>query len=487
MSRKTIPAIITIASILPTGSAKAQDCPDLGAGGQEICVVTGDGSGGKTVIRGASPLLVGPATVIGDYTVNLVFELTQGTGLAISVDGMVTKTGTGNTTVSLMAHGGLSDVPIGEGVTALNLVGTSTGTSLVQLGGGAGFDTLGLGEPQIRPVLASLSAAVLNNTGLPVGFGDVNPGEPVDAGAVSVSVLLVVDINDVGVVVTVPGAAGVGPEGLVDDEPLGGETDILRVQVMPPDDPFERFPIDQFRSAGPDECDEDHYHGMFAFAESIEGSELEDPDPSGCGFGKTSELTRETIDWVAEDTILTEDLVVPDGQDLVIGPDVTLTIPEGRAAYVSGDVVILGTLIVDGELLNADGGTLTNSGSLIIDGLIVNNADALITNEPGATLTNTSNTITNYGTIDNQGTIENTGRITNEPGGTITGDGTVTGTEIVEIPDPDTGGTGGTGGTGTTDACGNCGSGSGMAMIALLALPFLRYKLNRRRRNRRTR
>ena len=75
MSRKTIPAIIAIASILPTGSAQAQDCPDLGASGQEICVVTGDGSGGKTVIRGASPLLVGPATVIGDYTVNLVFTL----------------------------------------------------------------------------------------------------------------------------------------------------------------------------------------------------------------------------------------------------------------------------------------------------------------------------------------------------------------------------------------------------------------------------
>ena len=56
---------------------------------------------------------------------------------------------------------------------------------------------------------------------------------------------------------------------------------------------------------------------------------------------------------------------------------------------------------------------------MIVNGLIVNNPDAVITNEPGATLTNTSNTITNYGTIDNQGTIDNTGRITNEPGGTI--------------------------------------------------------------------
>lgn len=231
MPRKTIPSLIAIASIALINSVQAQDCPDLGASGQEICVVTGDGSGGKTVIRGPSPLLIGPATVIGDYTVNLVFSLSQGSGLAIGVTGTVTKTGSGNTTVSLSAHGGLSDVLIGEGVTGLNLVGTATGTSLIQLGGGAGFLQGGLdgvGEPQVRPVLASLSASVLNNTGQAVGFGDVNPGEPVDAGAVSVLVLLVVDINDVGVVVTVPGGAGVGPQGLVQDEPLGGETDFSR-------------------------------------------------------------------------------------------------------------------------------------------------------------------------------------------------------------------------------------------------------------------
>lgn len=526
MSSKTTPVIILVASVAHLGSARAQHCPDLGATGQEICVVATDGTTGVPLIfRGPSPLAVGPMQVIGDYTVALVFTLTQGTGLTIGVAGMVTKTGTGNTTVSLTAHGGLSDVPIGEGVTALNLVGMATGTSLVQLGGGAGFDTLGLGEPQIAPVLGSISAAVLNNTGLPIGFGAVNPGEPVDAGAVSAAVVLAVDINEVGDVVMIPAAAGVGPEGLAPDAPLGGETDIFRLQVSPPDGPFERFPIDEFRPAGPDACAEDHYHAVFAFAESIEGSQLADPDPGACGFGTISELTMETIDLVAQNRTLTEDLTVPEGQDLVIAPDATLTIPEGLAAFVSGDVVVLGTLVVDGELLNADGGVLANMGDVIVNGLIVNNPNAVITNDPGATITNTSNTITNYGTIDNMGTIDNTGRITNEPGGTISGAGTVSGNPITEIvgqggaggcclPDAtctiatqaecdDQGGTylgdnaactdvfgDGTSVCATTPAttdvmpdggCGACGSGSGMAMIACLIAPFLRYGRRRRR------
>ncbi len=539
MSRKTIPAIMAIASILHISSAQAQDCPDLGASGPEICVVASAGTTGPLIFRGPSPLVVGPMEVIGDYTVTLVFTLTQSTGLSMGVMGMVTKTGTENTTISLTAHGGLSDVPIGEGVTALNLVGTATGTSLIQLGGGAGFD-IGVGEPLISPVLGSISAAVQNNTGLPVGFGDVNPGEPVEAGAVSVAVTLAVNINDVGTIVMIPASAGVGPDGLTSDEPLGGETEILRLQVDPPDGPFERFPMDQFFAAGPDECDDDHYHPMFAFAESIEGSELADPDPGACGYGTPSTLTMETIDLVAEDTTLTEDLTVPDGQNLVIAPDVTLTIPEGLAAYVSGEVVVLGTLVVDGELLNSDGGVLANMGDVIVGGLIVNNPDALITNDAGATISNTSNTITNYGTIDNHGTIDNTGRITNEPGGTVTGDGIVTGEAIVQIEDLVSDAEGGCclsevscsvgteadcdaqGGTYLGDdsaciddtgdgasvcadipppsgeeptttggapggACGACGSGTVMAMIACVGVPFIRHRMMHRRRIRRNR
>ena len=167
-------------------------------------------------------------------------------------------------------------------------------------------------------------------------------------------------------------------------------------------------------------------------------------------------------------------------------------------------------------------------GDLNVDGLIVNNPDALIFNHPGATITNTGNTINNYGTINNRGTIDNAGRITNEPGGTVVGNGAVTGNPIAQITDPDaeggccmpddtctvstqaecdaqegtyqgdgsdcTGDSGDgtsvcatgpppTGGTGT----GACGSGIGMVMITCSVAPFLRYRRIRRRRLPRTR
>lgn len=437
MQRRTILAITLVASISYVGSTRAQNCPDLGAGGQEICVVVGTGTASPIIFRGPSPLVITPNTVVGDYTINsLTFTLTQGAGLVISVTGTVTKSGSDNTTITMTAHGGLSAVPIGEGVTALSLVGTATGTSMVQLGGGAGFDVLGVGEPQIRPVLGSISQSVLNNSGFPVGFGDATEGEPVDAGAVSVALTLAININDVGDSVTVPALAGVGPVGLASADPLGGEGEYLLLPVPPPDGPVEYFSLDQFYLEGPARCPADHYHPIYATVESLEGSELSDPDPTACGVGEASELTVKNVDLVAEDTTLTDDLTVPDGYDLVIGPDVTLTIPEGTAAFVSGEVVVLGTLIVDGELLNGDGGMLTNSGSLDVGGLIVNNPKAVIYNDAGATITNSSNTIDNFGTIDNEGTIDNTGRITNQPGGTLTGDGTVTGNDIVEIADP---------------------------------------------------
>jgi len=474
--------VFVIGCCLQFNTARAQNCPNLGATGQEICVVASSGATGPMIFRGPSPLVVGPATVIGDYTVGLTFRLVQGAGLAVTVTGTVTKSGTANTTLSMTAHGGLSTVPIGEGVTALNLVGTATGTSLVQLGGGAGFD-IGVGEPQIDPVLGSISQSVLNNTGFPLGFGDSTPGEPVDAGAVSAAVTLAININDMGEVVTVPAAAGVGPEGLAPDDPIGGETPIFRLQVSPPNGPFERFAMDQFIGSGPEAgCPDNHYHAAEQFVTSIEGSQLEDPAPNECGFGTMDTLTMEVIDLVAEDTTLTEDLTVPDGQDLVIAPEATLTIPEGLAAYVSGEVVVLGMLVVDGELLNSDGGMLTNMGEMNVDGLIVNNPEAMISNAAGATINNTGNTINNYGQIDNQGTIANSGRITNEGDGMISGDGAVTGNAIVENGDGGSGGSNGSGGMTPTQGCGACGAGSTMAMTICIALPFLNSRRRRRRR-----
>jgi len=482
MQARTIPLCSAVASVVLIGSATAQNCPNLGANGQEICVVASAGSTSPVIFRGPSPLAIPAGTVIGDYTIDsLTLTLSQGSGLAISASGTITKSGAGNTTLSLTAHGGLSTTPIGAGVKALSVVGTATGTSLIQIGGGAGFDTLGLGEPQIDPVLGSISVPVQNNSGFPLGFGDATMGEPVDAGAVSVALTVAININDTGDSVTIPGGAGVGPDGLAAAAPLGGESEYLMLPVPLPDGPVEYFSLDQFWTGFPS-CPGEHYHSFAEFVVSIRGSQLSDPAPELCGYGEVSELEVRNVDLVAEDTTLTEDLTVQDGYDLVVGPDATLTIPEGIAAYVSGEVAVLGTLVVDGELLNADGGVLANAGTVIVAGLIVNNAQAEIRNDAGATLTNTGNTINNYGTITNKGTIDNTGRITNEPGGTITGDGTITGSAVVQIEDTSTNG------GGTTPQPG-CGSGGMCGTVSMLFLPMtlLGMRGMRRRTGRRVR
>lgn len=51
----------------------------------------------------------------------------------------------------------------------------------------------------------------------------------------------------------------------------------------------QHYPIDQFVLAEPDECDSSHWHA-YAPVTSLEGTSASDPNPSGCGFGKESEI-----------------------------------------------------------------------------------------------------------------------------------------------------------------------------------------------------
>ena len=71
----------------------------------------------------------------------------------------------------------------------------------------------------------------------------------------------------------------------------------------------ERFPLEQFRVASPDACEEDHYHANFS-VHSLEGGTAMDPDQSGCGFGEVgtpglvSTVRVSAEEWAAYRTAL---------------------------------------------------------------------------------------------------------------------------------------------------------------------------------------
>ncbi len=74
------------------------------------------------------------------------------------------------------------------------------------------------------------------------------------------------------------------PEGFIDVEVLHFEG--------------QRFPLEQFNLAKPDECLLEHYHADFA-AHSLEGGVAFDPDRGGCGYGTVLEA-RITIERITD-------------------------------------------------------------------------------------------------------------------------------------------------------------------------------------------
>jgi len=111
------------------------------------------------------------------------------------------------------------------------------------------------------------------------------------------------DLQCVALVDPTPtGTTGVQPP---TETPSGGGDEIIvvragdpqragyvRVLVLVYED--EHYPLIQFRVAGPDNCDANHYHADHAV--SFEGSTRGDPNPSSCGFGRESEAEILTVD-----------------------------------------------------------------------------------------------------------------------------------------------------------------------------------------------
>jgi hypothetical protein len=52
----------------------------------------------------------------------------------------------------------------------------------------------------------------------------------------------------------------------------------------------KNYPIYQFVSSAPDSCNDYHFHASSGKAYAIDGSILNDPAPSGCGYGKTNSM-----------------------------------------------------------------------------------------------------------------------------------------------------------------------------------------------------
>ena len=77
----------------------------------------------------------------------------------------------------------------------------------------------------------------------------------------------------------------------VDEDPNGNEIDVLKQGA-------ECFPTLQFHQAGKDKCDATHWHANVGSARSLKGATW--VDPSGCGFGRVSEVAAGKIKLSAD-------------------------------------------------------------------------------------------------------------------------------------------------------------------------------------------
>ena len=108
---KMLAGFVLLIAMLGAGSARAQSVcvgPFLGAGGvEELCVnIRETETGASMDFRGSSPLLI--QEMVGDYTVDLmVLFASDGDGMGVVLDGMVTRTSAGTGALVVTADGGL--------------------------------------------------------------------------------------------------------------------------------------------------------------------------------------------------------------------------------------------------------------------------------------------------------------------------------------------------------------------------------------------
>ena len=367
-----------------------------------VCVNIADNGVSPVVSQdydGSSPLIIGTAAApvtIGDYEVALIVTFAGSTsGIGITIDGTITRTSAGTSQLGLVitADGGWSTgavTPIPPAEYGITLDVEASGTSSTVIGGALGYDASGVQVLQQDVAWESNPGGVLDavlesggasneteNFLIPVNSaGEINFGGAIWA----LRNITAVHINNVGTIVDIPSGIVVGSPPL-NVSLLGESFEVLQLDV---EGVLEHFRKSQFRLAGPDACEEDHWHSNTGSAISLEGNTLSDPNPTSCGYGKESEATILDLSLITEDTTAATSVTIGPEEVLFVDSSATLTIPANL--------------------------TLTNTSNTIIN----------------------LGTINNQGTITNTGTIANTGTITNECGGTVNNTGTITGNSIIE-------------------------------------------------------
>jgi len=209
---KIVPVVllVLVVSTIQARRANGQDCPGLGATGQELCINIGEDprfpggtAGPQLEFRGPSPITI--VESFGSHDVDLTVTLvSEPSGLSVTVEGTVERTGTDDTRINMTAQGGLHEgATLGGG--SVRLVGSATGASVIQLGAGAGYD-IGVGEPLYSPFPTMCGETLYG----PGEFDCIENDQPLEEGSVAIQIILSVDITNVGDIVDIPAGVGVG-------------------------------------------------------------------------------------------------------------------------------------------------------------------------------------------------------------------------------------------------------------------------------------
>jgi len=249
MNLTGLPVFVILLSLIISTDAVAQSICDtpsfLGTTGPEICIsiteLSQDGAvvSGPVNIRGPAvgpgPAMIAiPLQIVGQYSVvmNIAYISTP-TGMAIGMDGVVTRTSAGSNQLSIVAQGGWGTV-LSAASGSLNLVGLSTGTSRVIVGGAAGYPQGRTPAEDIRFVGFSRMITEVTYNGGP--FADTILGQSVDAGAVAIHVQTVFHLNNVGDTTDIPSGVGLAP--------IGGKPPTLDMTANKAKPHFECYSVD---------------------------------------------------------------------------------------------------------------------------------------------------------------------------------------------------------------------------------------------------
>ncbi len=225
-------AFLLILSSIPIQSVYGQQCPGLGVPSEELCLVmdewprhTGGPIGPHFEQRGQTQIIINQS--FGDHTVNLQFDLVLGPQIAITVQGWVRRDSPGDNHINIRVQGGLAPAPL-EGGGSLRLEGNATGASVINLGAGAGYD-IGVGEPSYFPFPRMITQT---NPG-PAVFDIIEDEQPLPQWGewVAITMVLTVDITNVGDTVDLPGGTGINVDnpGGIDLSCLGVPTNFVNL------------------------------------------------------------------------------------------------------------------------------------------------------------------------------------------------------------------------------------------------------------------